>query len=151
MPYGHKGKEMTPPSARSILIITVWDAVALLWTYSISRPPKVKCNYKANPPMKKFENQVAYLEKMQLVLVEELLKMGERKTLPRTINLTFSTRKGNVKNYFFGVSIRGKIGGTKEEKTQAYKTDELAAKERVKVMKTMYLNVQTEKKLEDYS
>src|SRR5581483_4731153 len=111
MPYGHKGEMVTLPSSRSILItITVWDAVALLWTYSISRPPKVKCNYKANPPMKKFLNQVEYLKKMQSILVEKLLEMGnwKKETHPTTVNLTFSARKGSVKNYFFGVTIRGK-------------------------------------------
>src|SRR5437016_5336286 len=121
---------------RSILIITVWDAVALLWTYSISRPLKVKCNYKANPPMKKFLNQVEYLKKIQSILVGKLLEIGnwKRETPPTAVNLTFSARKGSVKNYFFGVSIRGKTGQAKAENREIYNTIEQAGKERVKTM-----------------
>ncbi|CAG8642341.1 4536_t:CDS:2 [Funneliformis caledonium] len=81
--------------------LTIWlfdsyhhcmNTTALLWTYSISQSPKVKCNYKANPPMKKFENQVTYLKKMQLVLVGKLLKIGNWKeeTPPAMVNLTLS-------------------------------------------------------------
>ncbi|RGB42250.1 hypothetical protein C1646_810091 [Rhizophagus diaphanus] len=65
MPYGPEGKLVTPPFTRPILIVTVWDAVALLWKYIISRPPR-----------KEFMKQAAYLEKMRSILVDKILEMG---------------------------------------------------------------------------
>ncbi|EXX75380.1 uncharacterized protein OCT59_017995 [Rhizophagus irregularis] len=38
MPYGPKGKLVTPPFIRPIFIVTVWDAVVLFWKYIISQP-----------------------------------------------------------------------------------------------------------------
>src|SRR5581483_7665900 len=100
MPYGTKGELLTPPFTRQILIITVWDAVALLWKYIISQPPR-----------KKFVDQVAYLKKMQCILVDKILEMGgEEEACPTTINLTLSIRGMKIKNYFFGASLRGRYG-----------------------------------------
>src|SRR5688572_9510334 len=118
MPYGPEGKLVTPPFTRPILIVTVWDAVALLWKYIISRPPR-----------KEFMKQVAYLEKMRSILVDKILEMGGTwKACPSAINFTFSVRRRKIKNYFFGASLRGKFGETKEEKTQEYENVKEASK-----------------------
>ena len=130
---------MNPPSSRPILIITVWDAVALLWTYSIGRPPKMKCNYKIKPPRKKFKNQAAYLVKMLSILAVKITEMEMNQYVrPTAINLTFSTRRNNIKNYLSGVSIRGKWGVTKEERRQLFEVNKRAAERRVKTMKPMF-------------
>jgi hypothetical protein len=139
-----QGQMDVPTVYCPILIITVWDAIALLWKYSISRPPKMKCNYNVNPPRKKFENQVAYLVKKLSDLAKKIVEM-EKEPLARPIiiNLTFSTLRDNIKNYFFRASIRGKQGETKEERTQIYQK----AAKRIETMKSMFSNVQTKKKM----
>ncbi len=141
MPYGPTGKLVTPPFIRPILIITVWDAIALLWTFNISQPPRVKYNYNIKPSRMKFQNQTAYLVEMLLILANKILKMGEDLAHPATANLTFSTRKGKIVKYFFGVSIWCRTAVIKEEKTQMYETNKLAAKARVEMMNTLFSNV----------
>src|SRR6266542_4058558 len=101
MPYGPTGKLVTPPFIRPILIITVWDAIALLWTFNISQPPRVKYNHNVKLPRTKFQNQTAYLVEMLLVLANKILKMGEDQVYPAAVNLTFSARKGKIVKYFF--------------------------------------------------
>lgn len=65
MPYGPKGKLVTPPFIHPIFIVTVWDAVVLLWKYIISQPLR-----------KEFMKQVAFLEKMRSILVDKILEIG---------------------------------------------------------------------------
>jgi hypothetical protein len=138
MPYGPKGKLVTPPFIRPIFIVTVWDAVVLLWKYIISQPLR-----------KEFMKQVAFLEKMRSILVDKILEIGGT-SCPFAINFTFSVWRRKIKNYFFRASLRGKFGETKEEKNQEYVNVREASKQRVEMMKSIFSNVKTEKKLTNH-
>ncbi|CAG8499123.1 5679_t:CDS:2 [Paraglomus brasilianum] len=96
MPYGPEGKWANPPSSRPILITTVWDAVALLWTYSISRPPKVKT----------ITNSTSH-DKSNIFHSEE-----QHKELPfRSINSWHAGRDESRER----TDIRNEQGGSREE------------------------------------
>ena len=51
-------------------------------------------------------------------------QIWEEETLPTTVNLTFSSRKGNVKNYFFGYQfVEGQEERTKREHRHTKRTN----------------------------
>src|SRR4051794_1098066 len=98
MPFGVTGKIVKPPHCRPIPIVTVWDAVALLWTIYIMK-------------MKDFEemelqDQKKYLSRMLVILADKITMMSARKAYrPSAVNVTISAEKGNIK-FMFGSSIR---------------------------------------------
>lgn len=87
----------------SIFIITLWDAVILLWKYmTFQSEMQLRCK----AFRKEIWDRVAYLMKVQSVLVEKILEMeGKMTAYLFMVNLTLSTWRGNIKNYFVRVFI----------------------------------------------
>ncbi|RUS17808.1 hypothetical protein BC937DRAFT_89475 [Endogone sp. FLAS-F59071] len=95
-PFGVNGKILTIPNYQPLPIITVWDAVGVLWTHYISWVPETV----------KRAGQEVYLHKMLELLAVKVAAMEPNVDLrPSTYNVTYIARK-NIKRFLFGMSIR---------------------------------------------
>ncbi|CAB4407255.1 unnamed protein product [Rhizophagus irregularis] len=100
IPFGTEGKLIEPPFCRPIPIITVWDAVALLWTIYII---KMGESFKGMG----FRDQIIYLSRMMINLGDRISMMDTRKeSLPTAINITISTEGEKIVKFMFGASVR---------------------------------------------
>src|SRR6266498_2216457 len=81
IPYGPTGKMVNPPDFRQILLITVWDAKSLLWTYHTQTTFNIL----------KDEEKITFLLE-RLKQLGEMIMMMEPLDLhhPRTVNLTWT-------------------------------------------------------------
>lgn len=74
---------VTPPNSCPLVLITVWDAVCLLWAYHVSYPPGATT----------LEDQHQHLVKMLEALADIIRSMEPNwRNRPKTVNLTYTTR-----------------------------------------------------------
>src|SRR3954451_17358302 len=124
MPFGVNGKLVEPPHCQPIPIVTVWDAVALLWTIYIMGMEFIK--------EMELQDQKQILS-MMLITLAEMITMMELNVLgrPTTVNVTGSVEKGKIK-FMYGMSVCIGIQTQTVTREMLYVNNQLIAMSRVR-------------------